>query len=313
MAPLLLTLEKEGLLWQRRLRRKLQPLTTEYSPATLTTQPAKTGDFRSRFGCAALLLKDITMALLHINELYTGETAEIIAINSNCSDTRRLRDMGLREGRMVDMLHFDPLVSHKVVLGLDGTRLAFPLTLAAHIVVRPIKSHFETLRDMANYDQLTGCLNRHAANMILRHEIRRYADQELPLAVLMADIDHFKKVNDTFGHTAGDQILKKFAQVAGSALRRCDMLCRWGGEEFLVLLRGTVEEEAFQIADRIRRRVESITFPPYDACGLLTVSIGSAALLPGRNFEQLVAEADKALYRAKHAGRNRVATTSDEC
>jgi Response regulator containing a CheY-like receiver domain and a GGDEF domain len=91
------------------------------------------------------------------------------------------------------------------------------------------------------------------------------------------------------------------------------MLCRWGGEEFLVLLRGTVEEEAFQIADRIRRRVESITFPPYDACGLLTVSIGSAALLPGGNFEQLVAEADKALYRAKHAGRNRVATISDEC
>lgn len=215
--------------------------------------------------------------------------------------------MGLREGRMVDMLHFDPFGSRKIVLGLDGTRLAFPLLLAAHIVVRPIRSHFETLRDMANYDQLTGCLNRHAAHSILQHEVRRYADNELPLAVLMADIDHFKKVNDTFGHNAGDQVLKKFAQVAGSALRRCDMLCRWGGEEFLILLRGTLQEEALQIADRIRRRVESLAFHPYDTCGLLTVSMGSASSPPGTDFEQLIAHADKALYRAKREGRNRVA------
>ena len=133
------------------------------------------------------------MAIVHVDELYTGETAEIIAINRNCSDTKRLRDMGLREGRMVDMLHFDPLGSRKIVLGLDGTRLAFPLIPAAHIVVRLIRSHFEMLRDIANYDQLTGCLNRHAAHSIMQHEVRRYADQELPLAVLMADIDQFKK------------------------------------------------------------------------------------------------------------------------
>lgn len=247
------------------------------------------------------------MALMHVDELYAGETAEVITINSSCPDTRRLRDMGLREGRMVDMLHFDPVGSKKIVLGLNGTRLAFPLLLAAHIVVRPIKGYFEALRDMANYDQLTGCLNRHAAHTILQHEVRRYAEQELPLTVLMADIDHFKKVNDTFGHNAGDQVLKKFAQVAGSVLRRCDLLCRWGGEEFLMLLRGTVQEDALLIADRIRRRVESIIFHPYDACGLLTVSIGSASSPPKEDFEQLISNADKALYKAKLEGRNRVA------
>lgn len=246
------------------------------------------------------------MALLHVDELYMGETAEIVAINSNCNDTKRLRNMGLREGRMVDMLHCDHIFSKKVVLGLDGTRLAFPLMLAAHIVVRPIRAYFETLRDQANYDQLTGCLNRHAGQLIARQEIEKYAENDIPLAVLMVDIDHFKKVNDTYGHPAGDEVLKKFSQVAGSALRRCDLLCRWGGEEFLILLRGTVQEESLQIADRIRRRVESLIFPPYEDCGLLTVSIGSAALPPGKQLEKLVSEADQALYRAKREGRNRV-------
>lgn len=246
------------------------------------------------------------MALLHIDEMYIGEAAEIIAINSDCDDTKRLRDMGLREGRIVDMLHADPFGSRKVVLGIEGTRLAFPLTLAAHIVVRSIRSHFEILRDMASYDQLTGCLNRHAAHSILQYEVARYTEKNLPLAVLMADLDHFKSVNDTYGHNAGDLVLKKFARVVGSTLRRCDLLCRWGGEEFLVVLRGTLPDEALQIADRIRRRVENFIFPPYSRCGELTVSIGGSAIPPGRYFEQLLAEADKALYRAKHEGRNRV-------
>lgn len=246
------------------------------------------------------------MAIIHVDELYMGETAEIVSINSDCNDTKRLRNMGLREGRVVDMLHCDPLLSRKVVLGIDGTRLAFPLMLAAHIVVRPIRSYFETLRERANYDQLTGCLNRHAGHSIIKSEIDKYAEHEIPLSILMADIDHFKKVNDTYGHPAGDEVLKKFAQVAGSALRRSDLLCRWGGEEFLILLRGTEQEDAIETADRIRRRVESIIFHPYKDCGQLTVSIGSAAAPPKKQLDQLVIEADAALYRAKQAGRNRV-------
>ncbi len=250
------------------------------------------------------------MALLHVDELYSGESAEVVAINCDCPDIKRLKNMGLREGRVVDMVHVDPFGSRKIIIGMDGTRLAFPLLLAAHIVVRPIRSYFETLRNMANYDQLTGCLNRNAGHLIAREEVQKYTESEIPLSVLMADIDHFKKVNDAYGHSAGDGVLKKFSQVAGSALRRSDMLCRWGGEEFLILLRGTLHEEASQIADRIRRRVESVVFPPYAQCGELTVSIGSASMPPGKQFEQLVTEADRALYRAKQEGRNRVAGLS---
>ena len=247
------------------------------------------------------------MVTRHVDELYIGETAEIVAINSSCAEARRLRDMGLREGRLVDMLHLDRLVSHKIVLGLDGTRLAFPLLLAANIVVRPIRSNFEAMRNMANYDHLTGVLSRQAAHVIIQDEVRRYSDKDLPVAVLMADLDYFKKVNDSFGHDAGDQVLKKFVKVAGSALRRCDMLCRWGGEEFMVLLRGTVLDEAMEVANRIRSRVENIIFPPYESSGQLTVSIGAASSPPFRQFEQILKDADQALYRAKHEGRNRVA------
>lgn len=250
------------------------------------------------------------MALLHVDELYMGETAEIISINSSCNDAKRLRNMGLREGRLVDMLHCDPILSKKIVLGIDGTRLAFSIFMAAHIVVRPIRSYFETLRDKASYDHLTGCLNRHAGHAIVKQDVEKYTENNIPLSILMMDIDYFKKVNDTYGHPAGDQVLKKFTDVASSALRRCDLLCRWGGEEFLVMLRGTIQEEALNIADRIRRRVESIIFPPYQNCGLLTVSIGSATIPPGKMLEDLVSEADKALYRAKNEGRNRVVAYS---
>lgn len=246
------------------------------------------------------------MAVFKIHELFLGEMAEIIALSGAVPEVRQLRDMGLREGRLVDLLHYDPLISQKVLVGLDGLRVAFHASLATHITVRPVKSHYQALKTMANFDNLTACLNRHAADDILRQEVERFAQANLPLSLLMADLDHFKKVNDTFGHDAGDAVLKKFADVTRTVLRRSDLFCRWGGEEFVILLRGTVGNEALQIANRLRRRVESLVFPPFQVSGLVTVSIGSAAIPPGRGFEQLLADADNALYRAKHQGRNQV-------
>lgn len=246
------------------------------------------------------------MALLKIHEMFLGEIAEVVTLNGALPEMRQLRDMGLREGRLVDLLHYDPLISQKVMIGLDGARVAFHADLAQHICVRPLKSHYQALKNMANFDNLTSCLNRHAADNILRQEVERFTDANLPLSLLMADLDHFKKVNDTFGHDAGDAVLKKFADVTRTVLRRSDLFCRWGGEEFLILLRGTIGDESLQIANRLRRRVESLIFPPFEVSGLVTVSIGSAALPPGRPFERLLADADAALYRAKHEGRNRV-------
>jgi len=229
-----------------------------------------------------------------------------VALRPDLPEIRRLESMGLREGKLVDLLHHDPLVARKVVLGVDGTRLAFPSELAAGIMVRPLKSFFEALKTQAHYDSLTGCCNRHAANRIIREELDKFSAKAIPFSLLLADIDHFKRINDGFGHQAGDSVLKGIAQVLGRGLRRCDVLCRWGGEEFLILLRGTVAEEARQIAERLRGLVEQSVFDPFADRGLVTVSIGGCGMPPGKGFERLFAEADSALYRSKSRGRNKV-------
>lgn len=188
--------------------------------------------------------------------------------------------MGLREGKLIELLHFDPLVSRKVMIGVGGTRIGFDVMLAAHITVRPIKAYFEVIRNMAHYDHLTGCLNRHAAGSIIRNEVERFASEGLPLSLLMADIDHFKRINDTFGHDAGDSVLKHFSDIIRQGLRRSDLLCRWGGEEFLILLRGTVADEARRIADRFRERIADAIFHPFEGSGQVTVSFGAATVPP---------------------------------
>lgn len=246
------------------------------------------------------------MATICLNEMFVGETAEIVSINDKLPEIRRLKEMGIREASLVDLLHYDPLVSRKIVLGVNGMRIAFDVMLSAHILVRPIKGYFEIIRNMAHYDQLTGCLNRHAAGTIFQGEVERFAKEGLPLALLIADLDHFKRINDNFGHDVGDSVLRRFCDLARQGLRRSDLLCRWGGEEFLILLRGTVVDEARRIADRFRERIAAADFPSLGQSGLVTVSIGGAAVPPGRAFERLVAEADTALYRAKREGRNRV-------
>jgi diguanylate cyclase (GGDEF)-like protein len=246
------------------------------------------------------------MSMLTADKMYMGEIAEITFFNLEQLDAKRLRDMGLREGRLIELIHYDPLVSMKMILLIDGIRLAFPAALAPLIIVRPVRAHYQTLRDMAHYDKLTGCLNRHAANNIIQQEFDRFQNNKLPLTVMIADLDHFKKINDSYGHQTGDAVLEKFSETARATLRRNDLLCRWGGEEFLVLLRGTIMDEAMQIAERLRHSVAGLLISPFENSGSVTVSIGVAALPPHRSLERLLDDADKALYKAKNSGRNMV-------
>jgi diguanylate cyclase (GGDEF)-like protein len=244
--------------------------------------------------------------VIPVKEMYVGETAEVVFLDTETPEVRRLKSMGLREGKLIDLLHCDPVATKKVVICVDNSRIAFHADLAEGIGVRPIRNFFETFRTQAYHDSLTGCLNRHAADRIIGGEIEKYSEKKVPLALLMADIDHFKSINDNYGHQCGDSVLKTFGVVLRSALRRSDVLCRWGGEEFLILLRGTIPDEAAWIAERIRQKVEEFIFPPFADCGLVTVSIGIASLPPGRGIERLIADADAALYQAKNGGRNRV-------
>ncbi len=158
------------------------------------------------------------------------------------------------------------------------------------------------LRSLAETDLLTGLLNRTALDASFRQDIVRAQRYRRPLAVILFDIDFFKAVNDDLGHLMGDRVLVEFARLLRDSLRSVDTLCRWGGEEFLVVCHETDLEQAAQLAERILATVRQQRF----ACGRpLTASAGIAEVQPGDSAASLVQRADAALYDAKHQGRNR--------
>jgi diguanylate cyclase (GGDEF)-like protein len=159
----------------------------------------------------------------------------------------------------------------------------------------------------AAIDPLSGAFNRRHFHMRLEEELQRSRRHSLSLGFLMIDIDDFKTVNDSFGHLAGDAVIKDVAEILRRSVRVFDVCARFGGEEFAIIMPGSVVESAAMVAERIRERIES--YRPSDA-GLenvsLTVSIGLAVSSPGMSGHDLIESADRALYLAKRAGKNRV-------
>ncbi len=167
----------------------------------------------------------------------------------------------------------------------------------------------ERLRQLAIKDGLTGLYNYRHLKKTLNYEVQRSERHKSPFSLIMFDIDHFKKYNDTFGHLAGDKVLQIIAKLLVRNLRRIDTAARYGGEEFAVLLPNTVKKNARVVAEKLRTLIERYPFP-YQANqsdNNLTISLGlSNYPADGRSFEQLVECADKRLYRAKASGRNQV-------
>jgi two-component system cell cycle response regulator len=163
--------------------------------------------------------------------------------------------------------------------------------------------------EMAVTDGLTGLHNRRYLDSHLKTLFDRAASRGRPLAVMISDIDRFKQINDTHGHAAGDEVLKDFAQRLRKNVRGIDLACRFGGEEFVVVMPDTERAVAERVAERIRHQIES---QPFAACGgtqllHVTVSIGVASMAaPTDSVEALMKRADAALYEAKNTGRNRV-------
>ncbi|MEY9210762.1 GGDEF domain-containing protein [Thermobifida halotolerans] len=166
---------------------------------------------------------------------------------------------------------------------------------------------FQQLQTAARTDPKTGLLNAVAWERVAKTELARALRTGCPLAVLIVDIDHFKKVNDTHGHLFGDQVLLGVATTLSHQLRQYDVIGRFGGEEFVVLLPGADMAEACRAAERLRTRVSRMALPVNDTTVTVTVSIGVALLrVHGRDLLELMAAADLALYRAKDSGRDRV-------
>jgi diguanylate cyclase (GGDEF)-like protein len=168
---------------------------------------------------------------------------------------------------------------------------------------------FEETERSARTDTLTGLLNRRVFHENLDAEIRRCRRYRCPVTVLMLDLDHFKDVNDSYGHMLGDLVLERVGGIVRHAVRDADAACRFGGEEFAVVLPETAREGGYAVAERIRRRVEqAFDGLPVDGQDIpMTISAGLSTFPDdGLHAEELVARADEALYGAKRAGRNRV-------
>lgn len=165
---------------------------------------------------------------------------------------------------------------------------------------------YEQLQKLAANDPLTGIYNRRFGLMRLKEEFSRALRVQVPIGVLMFDIDHFKSVNDTYGHTVGDKIIVSVARIAKAALREGDILLRYGGEEFLIIMPGASIHDSEFVAQRVRRMIEEAKTTAGGQQIGVTVSIGAASF-PETDVEdemQLVTQADTALYEAKHSGRN---------
>lgn len=160
----------------------------------------------------------------------------------------------------------------------------------------------------ADTDALTGLGNRRKAERILDVEFDRCLRYERPLALIMFDIDHFKRINDGFGHPAGDMVLKRVARRVRRKMRNTDYLVRWGGEEFLLVCPETELDGAIRIAERIRRAIGQ---RPISRVGVVTASFGVAAYAHEGTVGQLIAVADRHLYVAKQQGRDRVVGRAD--
>jgi diguanylate cyclase (GGDEF)-like protein len=177
---------------------------------------------------------------------------------------------------------------------------------------RELSDALETIRILATVDELTSLINRRHMNEVLAAEERRHPSGA-GTCIALIDIDFFKRINDTYGHAAGDDVLRLFSATARAALRANDVLARWGGEEFLLLLPDATPEDARAGLQRMAERVRAMAVPGLDG-QRISFSAGLVQCQAGEPFADAITRADKALYRAKEAGRDRVVSaTAGQC
>ena len=182
------------------------------------------------------------------------------------------------------------------------------LARAFNRMAERLETHRNELRELSTHDPLTGLFNRREFEQRLQTERRRAVRYGRPFSLLMLDVDHFKDINDRYGHPCGDEVLTTLADLLRLNVRPMDAVCRYGGEEFAAILPETGRDGALVLAERIRRTVQDSTIV-LDAARQVraTVSIGVATFATdAADGGDVVAAADRALYRAKHGGRNRV-------
>jgi diguanylate cyclase (GGDEF)-like protein len=246
--------------------------------------------------------------LIHKHKLRTGDEIDRL-IGAYNEMSRRLRESEVhREQVAHDLQRAKESLEHRVA---ERTR---DLQALNEQMAREIAERAELQAELAKAartDPLTGLLNRRAMFEHLEHELARCRRSGSPFVVLLGDVDHFKQINDTYGHDVGDRVLARLAEKLKRSLRNEDLVARWGGEEFLALLPDTRIAGGMTTAEKVRRNVESERFDENGKAISLSFSFGVAEIDPEGSLTACIQRADRALYQAKQAGRNRVVAADD--
>ncbi|MFP3340874.1 GGDEF domain-containing protein [Halomonas sp. SIMBA_159] len=240
-----------------------------------------------------IILGGSTEIFLHHGQVIENDLAMIYSTLEGLvhSEAAQQRIVMERLGRTISVLAFMTLI---LIAGLL-------------ISLFRLKRQHHKVMQLSQFDELTKLGNRRYLLSCAEHFCKHTQRTGCPLGLILIDIDHFKYVNDTYGHPAGDQILKVFAEVLKNEAREVDILARIGGEEFCVLVPDTEEDGIMKLAERLRQKVSELTHQQLSITTSITVSIGVAVSRQKEvTFQHLYARADKALYQAKSHGRNRV-------
>ncbi len=219
--------------------------------------------------------------------------------------------LGARAGLFVNIIFITLLTICGINIPETGTFVRAQtslvlLTIFTYIFAWIVENQEDKLRKQASTDMLTGCCNRLVLNSVMTHAASMKLRYNQPTSFMMMDIDYFKKINDTYGHMVGDEVLKELTRMLKERLRTSDILIRYGGEEFLAILPNTLLLEAESLA---RSLVDLIGSHHFKGINQLTVSIGVSELLSDEKTDQCISRTDSLLYDAKRAGRNRVVSS----
>jgi diguanylate cyclase (GGDEF)-like protein len=199
-----------------------------------------------------------------------------------------------------------------IVKPFDADEMRARLLVAERIVrvQEELVAARDAMKTQATHDYLTKLLNRAGIMDVLRKELDRTARTGEPFSVIIADLDHFKQINDTYGHLSGDDVLAETARRIRASLRSYDSVGRYGGEEFLIIVPGCNEATAFDVAEKIRATVCQMPMRIMAQDRTITASLGVSTTYGAISAEELLSAADSALYRAKNSGRNRSASAT---
>ena len=253
--------------------------------------------------------RDITRLasrLLHDPGLIDAPVESIMTAKPICVHVDSLFKEALMISRSHQLRHLPVVNDRYTLVGVvtqDNLVDSYVRLIAEH---DQLETSLENLKLLSLEDPLTGMGNRRAMEVELKHSQAQSERLQNPYAIALLDIDFFKKFNDYYGHQAGDEALRAVSKCAKEALRDADRFFRYGGEEFLVLMPSTTEEEAFICAERVRAEIEALALENHDTDrGILTVSMGVTSSIAG-DWQVMLKKADKALYQAKSQGRNAV-------